>query len=165
MNEVLVAVVMGSSSDWETMRHCADHLEELGVPFETRVLSAHRTPRELASWIGDVESRGAQVFIAAAGMSAALPGVVAAQTTRPVLGVPMESRIAGGLDSLLSMVQMPGGIPVGVLAVGKAGAVNAAILAAQILGLSRPELDDAVRTQRQTRAAEILDHSDPSIDR
>ena len=122
MTEPLVGVVMGSASDWETMQHCARQLEAFGVPFETRVLSAHRTPRELTVWIADAESRGAEVFIAAAGMAAALPGVVAAQTTRPVLGVPMESKLAGGLDSLLSMVQMPGGIPVGVLAVGKAGA-------------------------------------------
>ena len=111
MTEPLVGVVMGSASDWETMQHCARQLEAFGVPFETRVLSAHRTPRELTAWIADAESRGAEVFIAAAGMAAALPGVVAAQTTRPVLGVPMESKLAGGLDSLLSMVQMPGGSP------------------------------------------------------
>ncbi|HEY8117006.1 MAG TPA: AIR carboxylase family protein, partial [Actinomycetota bacterium] len=110
----------------------------------------------------DAESRGVEVFIAAAGMAAALPGVVAAHTTRPVLGVPMESKLAGGLDSLLSMVQMPGGIPVGVLAVGKAGAVNAAILAAQILGRSHPELQEAVWKQREAKAAEILANPDPS---
>ena len=162
MIEPLVGVVMGSASDWDTMRHCAKQLEALGVPFETRVLSAHRTPKELASWIEDAESRGVEVFIAAAGMAAALPGVVAANTTRPVLGVPMESKIAGGLDSLLSMVQMPGGIPVGVLAVGKAGAVNAAILAAQILGRSHAGFDEAVRKQREARAAEILANPDPS---
>jgi len=162
MTEPLVGVVMGSASDWETMRQCAAQLEALGVPFETRVLSAHRTPRELSAWIEDAESRGTEVFIAAAGMAAALPGVVAAQTTRPVLGVPMETKISGGLDSLLSMVQMPGGIPVGVLAVGKAGAVNAAILATQILGRSRPELDEAVRKHREAKAAEILTNPDPS---
>ncbi|MGA9159537.1 MAG: 5-(carboxyamino)imidazole ribonucleotide mutase [Actinomycetota bacterium] len=162
MAEPLVGVVMGSASDWDTMGHCARQLETFGVPFETRVLSAHRTPRELATWIGDAEARGVEVFIAAAGMAAALPGVVAAHTTRPVLGVPMETGLVGGLDSLLSMVQMPGGIPVGVLAVGKAGAVNAAILAAQILGRSRPEFDAAVRTQREARAAEILNNPDPS---
>lgn len=162
MIEPLVGVVMGSSSDWETMQHCAAQLEALGVPFETRVLSAHRTPKELSVWIEDAESRGAEVFIAAAGMAAALPGVVAAQTTRPVLGVPMETKISGGLDSLLSMVQMPGGIPVGVLAVGKAGAVNAAILATQILGCSRPEFEEAVRKHRDAKAAEILTNPDPS---
>src|SRR4029079_12061024 len=138
VTEPLVAVVMGSSSDWDTMQHCAEQLRSFDVPFETRVLSAHRTPEELVAWIRDVEGRGAEVFIAAAGMAAALPGVVAAQTTRPVLGVPMESKLLGGPESLLSMVQMPGGIPVGVLAVGKAGAVNAAILATQIVGASRP---------------------------
>jgi 5-(carboxyamino)imidazole ribonucleotide mutase len=162
MTEPLVGVVMGSASDWETMQHCAAQLEALSVPFETRVLSAHRTPRELSAWIEDAESRGAEVFIAAAGMAAALPGVVAAQTTRPVLGVPMETQISGGLDSLLSMVEMPGGIPVGVLAVGKAGAVNAAILATQILGTSRPGFEEAVRTQREAKAAEILANPDPS---
>jgi len=162
MTEPLVGVVMGSASDWDTMQHCARQLEVFGVPVETRVLSAHRTPRELADWIADVESRGAEVFIAAAGMAAALPGVVAAQTTRPVLGVPMESKLAGGLDSLLSMVQMPGGIPVGVLAVGKAGAVNSAILATQILARSRPAFDEVVRKHREARAAEILANLDPS---
>jgi 5-(carboxyamino)imidazole ribonucleotide mutase len=162
MAEPVVGMIMGSRSDWETMQHAADTLEALGVPFETRVLSAHRTPRELAAWIEDVESRGVEVFIAAAGMAAALPGVVAAHTTRPVLGVPMETKISGGLDSLLSMVQMPGGIPVGVLAVGKAGAVNAAILATQILGRSRPEFDEAVRRHREAKAAEILINPDPS---
>jgi 5-(carboxyamino)imidazole ribonucleotide mutase len=153
---------MGSASDWETMQHCAEQLRAFGVPFETRVLSAHRTPDELATWVVDVEARGAQVLIAAAGMAAALPGVVAAQTTLPVLGVPIESKLLGGLDSLLSMVQMPGGIPVGVLAVGKAGAVNAAILATQILARSRPELGEAVRRQREEQAAKILADPDPS---
>jgi 5-(carboxyamino)imidazole ribonucleotide mutase len=162
VTEPLVAVVMGSASDWETMQHCAEQLRAFEVPFETRVLSAHRTPDDLSTWIRDVESRGAQVFIAAAGMAAALPGVVAAQTTRPVLGVPMESKLLGGLDSLLSMVQMPGGIPVGVLAVGKAGAVNAAILATQILGTSRAPLATAVERQRAAQAEKILSASDPS---
>jgi 5-(carboxyamino)imidazole ribonucleotide mutase len=162
MTEPLVGVVMGSASDWDTMQHCAQQLEAFGVPVETRVLSAHRTPKELAAWIEDAESRGVEVFIAAAGMAAALPGVVAAHTTRPVLGVPMESKLAGGLDSLLSMVQMPGGIPVGVLAVGRAGAVNSAILAAQILARSHPEFDEGVRKHREAKAAEILARPDPS---
>ena len=162
MTEPLVGVVMGSASDRDTMQHCANQLEALGVPFETRVLSAHRTPKELAVWIEDAESRGVEVFIAAAGMAAALPGVVAAHTTRPVLGVPMESKLAGGLDSLLSMVQMPGGIPVGVLAVGKAGAVNAAILATQIVGASRPGFAKAVAEQRAQQAEKILANPDPS---
>ena len=162
MAEPLVGVVMGSASDWDTMQHCAEQLRSFEVPFETRVLSAHRTPDELSTWIRDVEGRGAEVFIAAAGMAAALPGVVAAQTTHPVLGVPMESKLLGGLDSLLSMVQMPGGIPVGVLAVGKAGAVNAAILATQILGTSRPAIAAAVARQRAAQADKILAAPDPS---
>ena len=162
MTEPLVGVVMGSTSDWDTMQHCADQLRALGVPFQTRVLSAHRTPAELTSWIAEAEASGVEVFIAAAGMAAALPGVVAAHTTAPVLGVPMGSKLMGGLDSLLSMVQMPGGIPVGVLAVGRAGAVNAAILATQILGRSRPELAAAVRAQREEQAAKILANPDPS---
>ena len=164
MAEPLVGVVMGSKSDWDTMRHCADQLAAFGVAFETRVLSAHRTPSELSAWIEDAEARGVQVFVAAAGMAAALPGVVAAQTTLPVLGVPMETKISGGLDSLLSMVQMPGGIPVGVLAVGKAGAVNAAILATQILGGTHPELRDRVRNQRAEQAAAILAAPDPAAE-
>jgi 5-(carboxyamino)imidazole ribonucleotide mutase len=163
MTAPLVGVVMGSASDWETMQHCAEQLRSFGVPFETRVLSAHRTPDELVQWIRDAESRGVEVFVAGAGMAAALPGVVAAQTTRPVLGVPMESRLAGGLDSLLSMVQMPGGIPVGVLAVGKAGAVNAAILATQVLGTSRPEFREAVVKHRAAHAENILANPDPAL--
>jgi 5-(carboxyamino)imidazole ribonucleotide mutase len=162
VTEPLVGVVMGSASDWETMRHCAEQLRSLGVPFETRVLSAHRTPEELTAWIKDAEARGVEVFVAGAGMAAALPGVVAAQTTLPVLGVPMESKLAGGLDSLLSMVQMPGGIPVGVLAVGRAGAVNAAILAAQILGGAHLELREAVLKHRAEQADKILANPDPS---
>jgi 5-(carboxyamino)imidazole ribonucleotide mutase len=135
----LVGVVMGSTSDLETMHHCVDQLEAFGVPYEVRVLSAHRTPAELSAWVATAQERGVEVFVAAAGMAAALPGVVASQTSRPVLGVPMESKLLGGLDSLLSMVQMPGGVPVGTLAIGRAGAVNAAILATQILALAHAE--------------------------
>jgi 5-(carboxyamino)imidazole ribonucleotide mutase len=163
MAEPLVGVVMGSRSDWETMRHCADQLRAFDVRFETRVLSAHRTPDELEAWIDQSVSRGVEVFVAAAGMAAALPGVVAARTTRPVLGVPMESPIHG-LDSLLSMVQMPGGIPVGTLAVGKAGAVNAAILATEILAIAHPEMADRISRQRSEQAAAILAQVDPSAD-
>jgi 5-(carboxyamino)imidazole ribonucleotide mutase len=162
MIEPLVGVVMGSRSDWETMQHCAEQLRSFGVPFETRVLSAHRTPEELSAWIRSSEERGVRLFIAAAGMAAALPGVVAAQTTLPVLGVPMESKLLGGLDSLLSMVQMPGGVPVGVLAVGKAGAVNAAILATQVLGLGNPGFKEAVAKHRAEQAEAILTDPDPS---
>jgi 5-(carboxyamino)imidazole ribonucleotide mutase len=163
MTEPLVGVVMGSASDWETMRHCADQLSAFGVQYETRVLSAHRTPDELTSWIRSAEERGVKIFVAAAGMAAALPGVVASQTTLPVLGVPMESKLLGGLDSLLSMVQMPGGIPVGVLAVGKAGAVNAAILATQMLGLTDAGFREAVVKHRSAQAEAILAQRDPSI--
>jgi 5-(carboxyamino)imidazole ribonucleotide mutase len=162
VTEPLVGVVMGSRSDWETMQHCAEQLQSFGVPFETRVLSAHRTPQELSDWIRSAEERGVRVFVAAAGMAAALPGVVAAQTTLPVLGVPMESKLLGGLDSLLSMVQMPGGVPVGVLAVGKAGAVNAAILATQVLGLGNPGFKEAVAKHRAEQAEAILTDPDPS---
>ena len=164
MAEPLVGVVMGSASDWETMRHCVDQLRALGVLCETRVLSAHRTPDELAQWVASAEDRGIEVIVAGAGMAAALPGVVAAKTTVPVLGVPMETKLSGGLDSLLSMVQMPGGVPVGVLAVGKAGATNAAILAAEILARSRPELRRALVEQRAEQARKVLSSPDPSAD-
>ncbi len=157
----LVGVVMGSRSDWDTMRHCVEQLDAFGVPCEVRVLSAHRTPDELTAWIASSEELGVEVFIAAAGMAAALPGAVAAETTLPVLGVPMESKLLGGLDSLLSMVQMPGGIPVGTLAIGKAGAVNAAILAAQILGGAHPEYREVVASHRAEEAAKILAEPDP----
>ena len=162
MDAPLVGVVMGSRSDWETMRHATEMLESFGVPFEARVLSAHRTPDELAEWASTAESRGIEVVIAGAGMAAALPGAVAAKTTLPVLGVPMESKIAGGLDSLLSMVQMPGGIPVGVLAVGSAGAVNAAILATQIVANRHEEYRSALTSHREQQAAKILAEPDPS---
>ena len=162
MDAPLVGVVMGSRSDWETMRHATEMLESFGVPFEARVLSAHRTPDELAEWASTAESRGIEVVIAGAGMAAALPGAVAAKTTLPVLGVPMESKIAGGLDSLLSMVQMPGGIPVGVLAVGRAGAVNAAILATQIVANRHEEYRSALTSHREQQAAKILAEPDPS---
>jgi len=163
MTEPLVGVVMGSSSDWETMRHCVEQLRAFDVPCEVRILSAHRTPDELAAWASSAEERGLEVVIAAAGMAAALPGAVAAKTLLPVLGVPMESRLSG-LDSLLSMVQMPGGIPVGTLAVGKAGAVNAAILATQILARSRPGYRDALARHRADEKARVLAEPDPSAD-
>ncbi len=161
MDQPLVGVVMGSKSDWETMRHCADALQSFGVPFETRVLSAHRTPDELAEWASGLEDRGIEVVIAAAGMAAALPGVVAARTTLPVLGVPMESGLSG-LDSLLSMVQMPAGVPVGTLAVGRAGAVNAAILATQIVARGHAEFRTKLRTHRDDQAAKVLAEPDPA---
>jgi len=155
----LVAVVMGSKSDWETMRHADETLERFGVPHECRVLSAHRTPAETAEYAAAAEGRGIEVIIAGAGGAAHLPGVIAASTLVPVLGVPVESQALGGLDSLLSIVQMPGGVPVGTLAIGRAGAVNAALLAIAILGGSRPELRAKLRTFRaeQARAA----HAEP----
>ncbi len=145
---------MGSQSDWETMRHAADTLKKLRIPNEVAVHSAHRTPERLIDWIKDVEGRGAKVFIAGAGMAAALPGVVAATTAKPVFGCPMETRVMGGMDSVLSMVQMPGGIPVGVLAVGRAGAVNAALLSAAVLALTDDKIAKAVDKFRadQTKA-------------
>jgi len=158
----LVGIIMGSRSDWETMRHAAETLEKLAVPHEVRVVSAHRTPDLLFEYASTAESRGLEVLIAGAGGAAHLPGMTAAKTVLPVLGVPVESAVLKGVDSLLSIVQMPGGVPVGTLAVGKAGAVNAAILATQILGTSRPEFDEAVRKQREAKAAEILTNPDPS---
>jgi len=160
----LVGVVMGSRSDWDTMQHCVDQLDAFGVPCEVRVLSAHRTPDELSAWVTSAEEGGVEVFVAAAGMAAALPGVVAAQTTMPVLGVPMESKLLGGLDSLLSMVQMPGGIAVGTLAIGKAGAVNAAILATQILGRAHPEYREVVAAYRARQVSQIVAEPDPRKD-
>jgi len=152
----LVGVLMGSRSDWETMRHADEALSRFEIPHECRVLSAHRTPAATLAYAGKAEERGLEVIIAAAGGAAHLAGVVAAHTLLPVLGVPMESPALKGLDSLLSTVQMPGGIPVGTLAIGKAGAVNAALLAVAILANSRPELRGALRRFRaeQTRAIE-----------
>lgn len=153
----LVGIVMGSQSDWETMRHAADTLGKLKISHEVAVHSAHRTPDRLADWVRSLDARGSRVFIAGAGMAAALPGVVAAMTARPVFGVPMETRMMGGLDSLLSMCQMPGGIPVGVLAVGRAGAVNAALLAAAVLALGDERIAKAVDKFRadQTKAVPL----------
>jgi len=146
---------MGSKSDWETMRHCDETLTEFGVPHECRVLSAHRTPHLAAQYAGEAESRGFEVIIAAAGGAAHLAGVLAAQTVLPVLGVPMESPALKGLDSLLSTVQMPGGIPVGTLAIGKAGARNAALLAIAILANSRPELRAKLKSFRAEQAEKV----------
>jgi 5-(carboxyamino)imidazole ribonucleotide mutase len=157
----LVAVVMGSRSDWEVMEHCVETLRALDVPHETRVLSAHRTPDALEEFVADVEARGAQVFVAAAGGAAHLAGVVASKTVRPVLGVPMGTQL-GGLDSLLSTVQMPAGVPVATLAIGRAGAVNAALLAAAILARSNPELEARLVRYRAEQADAVLAVGDPS---
>lgn len=160
--KVLVGVIMGSASDWETMEHTAKTLEELRVPFETRVISAHRTPDLLFEYAAAAEQRGMQVIIAGAGGAAHLAGVAAAKTLLPVLGVPIESKALKGLDSLLSIVQMPGGIPVGTLAIGKAGAMNAALFAAAILGVKYPEYREALRKFRASQAAKVLANPDPS---
>jgi 5-(carboxyamino)imidazole ribonucleotide mutase len=155
MPQPLVAVIMGSKSDWETMRHCDETLTQFGVAHECRVLSAHRTPHLAAQYAAEAESRGFEVIIGAAGGAAHLAGVLAAQTVLPVLGVPMESPALKGLDSLLSTVQMPGGIPVGTLAIGSAGARNAALLAIAILANSRPDLRDKLKRFRAEQADKI----------
>jgi 5-(carboxyamino)imidazole ribonucleotide mutase len=152
----LVGILMGSKSDWETMRHAAETLARFGVPCECRVISAHRTPTQHAEYATTAESRGLQVIIAGAGGAAHLAGVTAAQTILPVLGVPIESQALKGMDSLLSTVQMPGGIPVGTLAIGKAGATNAALLAVAILAVSRPALRDQIRQFREEQAQKVL---------
>jgi len=162
MSEALVGVVMGSKSDWETMKHCVSTLEGLGIPCEARVMSAHRTPDEAVEFSATAEERGLEVIIAAAGGAAHLAGVLAAKTTLPVLGVPMKAWSLDGLDSLLSTVQMPRGVPVGTLAIGKAGAVNAALLAGQILGLKHPEIRAAVKRDREERRQAVLADSDPT---
>jgi len=151
----LVAVVMGSKSDWETMRRCDEELTQFGVPHESRVLSAHRTPQLASQYATEAESRGIEVIIAAAGGAAHLAGVLAANTVLPVLGVPMESQALKGLDSLLSTVQMPGGIPVGTLAIGTPGARNAALLAIAILAISRPELREKLKRFRAEQAEKV----------
>jgi 5-(carboxyamino)imidazole ribonucleotide mutase len=152
----LVGILMGSKSDWDTMRHAAETLARFGVPCECRVISAHRTPTQHAEYATTAESRGLQVIIAGAGGAAHLAGVTAAQTILPVLGVPIESQALKGMDSLLSTVQMPGGIPVGTLAIGKAGATNAALLAVAILAVSRPALRDQIRQFREEQAQKVL---------
>ncbi len=155
----LVAVVMGSKSDWETMKSTADTLAEFGVPYEVRILSAHRTPDQTAEYARSADGRGVEVMIAAAGGAAHLAGVIAAYTVLPVLGVPMESPALKGLDSLLSMVQMPGGIPVGTLAIGKAGATNAALLAIAILANKHPEYKQKLREFRERQARKVLEQT------
>ena len=152
---------MGSQSDWDTLTHCADTLSELGVPHEVRVVSAHRTPDLMFEYASSAEGRGLQVIIAGAGGAAHLPGMVAAKTVLPVLGVPVQSQTLNGVDSLLSIVQMPAGIPVATLAIGKAGAINAAILAAAILGGSHPAIRDALKRFRAARTQSVLDNPDP----
>jgi 5-(carboxyamino)imidazole ribonucleotide mutase len=161
----LVGIIMGSSSDWETLEHAAKMLEELGIPHETRVVSAHRTPDLLFEYASSAEKRGIEVIIAGAGGAAHLPGMTSAKTVLPVLGVPVESKTLKGLDSLLSIAQMPGGVPVGTLAIGKAGAINAALLAAAILGAKHPEIREAYRKFRTAQTERVLANQDPRVAR
>ena len=157
----LVGIIMGSTSDWETMQHAADTLKALDVPHEVRVVSAHRTPDLLMEYADTAEARGLRVIIAGAGGAAHLPGMCAAKTAVPVLGVPVESKSLKGMDSLLSIVQMPAGIPVGTLAIGKAGAINAALLAASILGGDHPAIRAKVHAFRAEQTAKVLSRPDP----
>ncbi len=157
----LVGVIMGSRTDWDVMRHACEVLEKLGVPYETKVVSAHRTPDWLFEYAALAEGRGLAVIIAGAGGAAHLPGMAASKSVLPVLGVPVPGSNLQGMDSLLSIVQMPGGIPVGTLAIGKAGATNAGLLAAEILGISIPTFREAVRKFRDRRTAEVLADTDP----
>src|SRR5258708_29927838 len=157
----LVGIIMGSKSDWETMRHAADTLAQFGVPHETKIVSAHRTPAWMVEYATTAESRGIQIIIAGAGGAAHLPGMAAANTLLPVLGVPVESHALKGMDSLLSMVQMPGGVPVGTLAIGKPGAINAALLATAILGNKYPEHRAAYEQFRKQQTEKGLANRDP----
>ena len=163
-NHPFVGVVMGSRSDWETMRHAAEILEELGVSHETRVVSAHRTPDLLFDYAASAAGRGLQVVIAGAGGAAHLPGMIASKTVLPVLGVPVQSSTLSGMDSLLSIVQMPAGVPVGTLAIGRAGSVNAGLLAASIIGLGDATIRSAIESWRRNRTDQVLSDPDPSLE-
>ena len=157
----IVGVIMGSASDWETMQHAAATLESLGVPHECRVVSAHRTPDLLFQYAADADGRGLEVIIAGAGGAAHLPGMCSAKTHLPVLGVPVESKALHGMDSLLSIVQMPAGVPVGTMAIGRAGAINAALLATAIVGRTRPDLLAALKLYRKRQTEAVLAQPDP----
>ncbi|WP_284036809.1 5-(carboxyamino)imidazole ribonucleotide mutase [Neobacillus sp. 114] len=156
----LVGVIMGSKSDWETMKHACDILEELEISYEKKVVSAHRTPDLMFSYAEDARQKGLKVIIAGAGGAAHLPGMVAAKTTLPVIGVPVQTKALNGLDSLLSIVQMPGGVPVATVAIGKAGAMNAGLLAAQILAATDVELADRLEARREATKNAVLESSD-----
>lgn len=162
--DVKVGIIMGSVSDWDTMAHASETLHALGIPHETRVVSAHRTPDLLFEYCEKAADRGLAVIIAGAGGAAHLPGMAAAKTPLPVLGVPVKSKALSGMDSLLSIVQMPAGIPVGTLAIGKAGAVNAALLAAAILGTSDPDVRSALDEYRRSQTEKVLARPDPAAD-
>lgn len=161
MSKILVSLVMGSKSDWPVMEHAGLTLDALGIGYEARVLSAHRTPDALFSYLKTAEEKGVEIFIAGAGGAAHLPGVIAAKTLLPVIGVPMPSQALNGMDSLLSIVQMPAGIPVATMAIGKAGTINAALFAASMLSLKFPECRHAVQQYRQKQAQAILENVDP----
>jgi 5-(carboxyamino)imidazole ribonucleotide mutase len=163
MGEPQVGVIMGSRSDWETMRHCCDTLDDLGVHFESRVVSAHRTPDLMVEYAKTAADRGLRVIVAGAGGAAHLPGMTAANTHLPVLGVPIESKALKGMDSLLSIVQMPAGVPVGALAIGVSGAVNAALLAAEIVALEDETVRERVMKFRETQTESVLAHPDPDL--
>jgi 5-(carboxyamino)imidazole ribonucleotide mutase len=160
--DALVGLIMGSKSDWDTMQHAAQILDALGVPHETKIVSAHRTPDLLFDYAESAEQRGIQVIIAGAGGAAHLPGMTAAKTTLPVLGVPVESKALQGIDSLLSIVQMPAGVPVGTLAIGKPGAINAALLAASIVATTRQEIRERLRAFRAEQTNAVLAQPDPA---
>ena len=157
MSEPLVGIIMGSKSDWETMRHAAETLDRLGVAHETRVVSAHRTPRRLYDYASSAKERGLKIIIAGAGGAAHLPGMAASMTSLPVLGVPVESQALKGMDSLLSIVQMPAGVPVGTLAIGRAGAVNAGLLAASILAITDDQLSARVERYREEQTQSVAE--------
>jgi 5-(carboxyamino)imidazole ribonucleotide mutase len=161
-DQPVVGVIMGSRSDWETMQHASEQLDALGVAHETQVVSAHRTPALMHTYAAEAAGRGLRVIIAGAGGAAHLPGMVAGMTTLPVIGVPIQSKALNGLDSLLSIVQMPGGVPCGTMAIGKAGAINAALFAARILGLSDDTIAKAVREQQEAQTRAVLDDPDPT---
>ncbi|HEX4545527.1 MAG TPA: 5-(carboxyamino)imidazole ribonucleotide mutase [Candidatus Acidoferrum sp.] len=158
----LVGIIMGSGSDWDTMKYASKTLRGLGVPHETRIVSAHRTPDRLFDYASTAEQRGIEVIVAGAGGAAHLPGMTASKTLLPVLGVPVESKVLKGLDSLLSIAQMPGGIPVGTLSIGRSGAINAALLAASILGVKHRRIREALRKFRAEQTGRVLAHPDPS---
>ncbi|RNF38460.1 5-(carboxyamino)imidazole ribonucleotide mutase [Planococcus salinus] len=158
-----IGVIMGSSSDWETMKHTCDVLDELSIPYEKKVVSAHRTPDLMFSYAEKAREQGLHVIIAGAGGAAHLPGMVAAKTTLPVIGVPIQSKALNGLDSLLSIVQMPGGVPVATVAIGKAGAINAGLLAAQILGTVDSEAAEALQSRRDRTREDVLESSEDLI--
>ncbi len=157
----LVGIIMGSTSDWETMKNAADTLDQLNIPYEVDVVSAHRTPDKLFSYAEEAIGRGIEVIIAGAGGAAHLPGMVAAKTSLPVLGVPVQSKALNGMDSLLSIAQMPGGIPVGTLAIGRAGAINAGLLSASILGNKYPPFREALEQFRAKQTESVLNNADP----